>query len=969
MGQDLQDPADDPEFYWRNYVVDAPVSQSLIGVGSWSGVDRIRWEITEKYLLARKAYQIADGADTHGAAQKTQNGTIVASYAISSHFDIKRAYNPSTGEEQNVIEENTTDRPWSSREYMRVDWSTNLVDNPMWQDMFTGQVMGNITVTPLTYYDNDPTSENAPHFSPDQGYFDVTNHYNIAPAEMASPFADVQPKVPTCMVVGIFTGSATYDCNAQEAVVRSSFLRVDDAADDFESLENTNAPLDVIGNPGGIGDSNSVGIVTPGQQGWDPGYGYVDKLYHRFAHIHNVWQKSHQDAKCTDNTDADNDGTADQCANTTTGYKGSNGSQCDKFVGKCTLPYRDRTIRTIGYWVNKEMPDDLQDPVGSDGKPTARGAAEDLAFSWNQLMSNGVANAREVECRRTGDGDRDTCHAQFFQADKTMVSYGAWLDDTPKEATPVVTLCHNPVRSYDKHDTCGATGTKARVGDLRNNFIFYWPYDSRAPWGGIADWNADPITGRIVGAAAQIMGRSVTYAAAMQRDVLQLAMGDITLEDITSGGPAGNYAHYLTNGSAPTGLSDAEIKKRTEAIDAAHDMQALSPAPLKGATIAEKYNSFVKMQASTVADPTQQSTAQLEFDAITGPLKGGVYEAQLLDSHWMVNALGLDPSTPLDETVLDIASPLRGLDSGRLNAWRDLVQENLRLHGVCFIDDMEAPIAGSVDMQGLAGYFKHKYEKDDSLTRGQKIYHDLYIEAFKGIAIHEMGHSLGMLHQFASSWDSPNYNPQYWQLRTNEGKATASCNGKTRSGGTDTCMGPRYLDPQTQDEQGLAGESRPGIEYFANTSVMEYQIERFGETVGLGTYDQHVMNALYGRVLEVMDDDGHGGISPTGQLAFAPRLETQLTEQDRVTRQHPTLGNGTWPTHYTELAREMKVFDAARDCRAATADEMARAEWRIVHGKVCSPTPRDHAAWLDFGSDVLPGSTTAAPYWHVVSSS
>jgi len=80
--------------------------------------------------------------------------------------------------------------------------------------------------------------------------------------------------------------------------------------------------------------------------------------------------------------------------------------------------------------------------------------------------------------------------------------------------------------------------------------------------------------------------------------------------------------------------------------------------------------------------------------------------------------------------------------------------------------DTEAPVAGSVDMQGLAGWFKNKYPGDPG-ERGQKIYHDLWVEAFKGIAIHEMGHSLGMLHQFASSWDSPNYNPQYWQMGMN----------------------------------------------------------------------------------------------------------------------------------------------------------------------------------------------------------
>lgn len=88
VGKDLKDASDDPEFYWRNYVVDASASQSLVGVGEWGHVDRIRWEITEDQLIARKAYQIADGEDDKGSRfAKTPNGTIVAAYKIQSHFD------------------------------------------------------------------------------------------------------------------------------------------------------------------------------------------------------------------------------------------------------------------------------------------------------------------------------------------------------------------------------------------------------------------------------------------------------------------------------------------------------------------------------------------------------------------------------------------------------------------------------------------------------------------------------------------------------------------------------------------------------------------------------------------------------------------------------------------------------------------------------------------------------------------
>lgn len=77
-------------------------------------------------------------------------------------------------------------------------------------------------------------------------------------------------------------------------------------------------------------------------------------------------------------------------------------------------------------------------------------------------MSGALAFSKEVECRRTGDGDREGCHAQFFESTgdpntKVMVSYGGWLVDKPKAPAKgkavASTFCHNPVRSYDDQET------------------------------------------------------------------------------------------------------------------------------------------------------------------------------------------------------------------------------------------------------------------------------------------------------------------------------------------------------------------------------------------------------------------------------------------------------------------------------------------------------------------------------------
>lgn len=965
IGEDLRGPEDDPEFYWRSYVVDGSASQSLIGVGSWGGVDRIRWEITEDMLIARKAYQIAEGEDDKAQPDRIPDGTVVAAFAIKSHFDIRRQYNPTTGEEMNVIEENSRDRAWDQREYMRVDWSTNLVESPKWDDLFIGRLFGNIEITPATYDVTDPNSPDAPHFETADGYFDITTRYYVKPAQ-----SSLIPGLPTCVVVGLYTGSTTYECDAQEATVRSSFVKVDPERD-FEPLEMTKAPLDIVGNPAGIRIGGLlVGLQAGIKQGWDPGYGFTDELFHRYAHIHNLWKKSHQDAACDSNEDLDANGTADACESSVTGYDGSAGSQCDVASSRCTIPYRDREIRTTGYWVNPEMPDELQDPVGEDGERLGEGAAEQMIHAWNQLLSGALAHAREVECRRTG-GERGACAAEFFAPEKEMLVYGGWLVDKASDETPVLTLCHNPVREYD-HEVCGKTGSVARLGDIRKNFFAYWPFQSRAPWGGIGNWGADPVTGEIRGAAAMVMGASATRAAALQRDIIQVALGDTTIEEITQGVPAKNYVHQLQNGHFPSALSPSELASRVSAVDATHAMQTVGPVPVEGASVGAKVEQLFSMQKESSIASAGLEAAQLELDAYANALRGSVYEAQLLDSHWVVGASGLDPENQDDEATLDALSPLRGMDPGGMRALKHDLAQMLGMRGVCF-HDTEAPVYGSIDLQGLARHFRERYPDGeyDAVSRGEAIYRDLWIEAFKGIAIHEVGHSLGLLHNFSSSWDSPNFHPGYWQLRTQEGAATASCQGTPRTGDTqsaaaDTCMGPRYLDPATDDEQGLAAEARPGIDYYAQTSVMEYANERFGETIGLGQYDAHAMKALYGRVLETFEDEASGGIPHDTQIALAPRMESQLIEADRMVRSSAPFKGQTFakPTHYTEIARNMALYDAAR-CREATPEEKAIASWRLVHGKVCAPAPRDHAAWIDFedGPTQEQIATSLAPAW------
>ena len=369
VGPSLSDTTDDPEFYFGTRIVDEPygVGQDFELFQSLGSIARIKWEIQETKLIARLTYDRVQNSDYYGS-RITNSGQVVAEFNISSHFDIIRDYNPQTGEQLNVVVENTTDRPWYEREYFRVDWSQNLVTDSYDFDQFavaTG--LDGVKFDPLQYYVEDPTDPNAPVFDTDHGYFDVTTKLFASPQMVDTPYGTF----PLCYFFGKYP---TYTCNPSELTVRLSFKAV---------VDNDYEPEDWNGNK-----MDAFGWFTQDRYGYDRNYGILDDNWHRFASKYNIWQKSHVDGtQCaidywrdangniqnyktdgqggyfTDSTtglpipdasgqpftlsaigqdvhrDLDKDGTEDECQFTDgSGNVVNPGSRCDEFTNKCDIP-------------------------------------------------------------------------------------------------------------------------------------------------------------------------------------------------------------------------------------------------------------------------------------------------------------------------------------------------------------------------------------------------------------------------------------------------------------------------------------------------------------------------------------------------------------------------------------------------------------------------------------------------------
>ena len=821
---DLANPDDDPEFYMRTTVVDAAAGAGNDGLFTSSDAQpttRVRWEITEELLLARLTYELIDHTDGKGV-HRVADGQVVAAFEIDSHFDIIKEYNPTTGEEQNVIVENETDRPWYLREYMRVDWSKNLITTAYELDaMAQLGIYYGVQWEPVAYYVNDPSHPDHPVFDPARGYFDVTGKVWATPQTYEDEWWGT---TPVCWMQGYWP---TTSCNPSEITLRQAFLRVADS--DYEPVHWDGSKMDI------------VGLFTWDRQGYDRRYGVVDDNWRRFATRWNIWKRSHVDPPVTCNTpettplgadphrDDDADGTEDECAAV------GRGSRCDDALGECTVPYRDRQVRTIAWHVNATHPADLFE------------SSQQALDSWNDAVRVAVISARLTECRRTHEAD---CETQ-------MGWPLPWSDDyvPPKgegslaEVPDVFVLCHNPVDPVAGDDTslCGEAGTAPRLGDLRYNFITVIPEPQvTSPWGIMMDAE-DVLTGEKIAGSVNVWGAVGDRAAANLTDLLLLLNGLIAPDSYIAGEDISTWIEanqWRTGNEIPAGSMDAqEIAARR----AAFDPQVLAPY-LSG--MKDKPGIHPKARhtarARALVDAGRLGPGNASLSERMRRLQGSELEARLVSPE-MAQLAGYDPTGPLSADAIHRASPFgRNNPAARRDFARSRRLANVRRHACRF----EAPEPDN--LLGLAKLAQQLFPAPDpndpvALNDYKNQVYDWARKSFNlGVMAHEMGHSMGLRHNFAASWDALNYDNQYWQLRTHNGEVSADCPDGTTDGST--CVGPRWRDPISAEE--IDGN----IMRYATSSVMDYPGDNNQDMILPGKYDRAAVRLTYAGTVDVWAD-------------------------------------------------------------------------------------------------------------------
>jgi len=974
VGGDLKDIVDDPEFYMRGTVVDVGYGAAQDGLFTSTyaqPVSRIKWEITEHQLNARLAYERIEGTDGkgnsyNGLAKKTTNdGQIVASYAIESHFDIVREYNPSTGEESNVISENTSDRLWYEREYFRVDWSRNLATDAYNFDTLSQVgLYGGVEYEPLAYYVSDPASADAPRFDGKNGYFDVTTKAFATPVLLdLSSLGWGIDKFPACMLPGDFAGGTDPygNCNPVEITIRQSFKKVVDS--DYE-------PVDVDGVR-----FQAFGIFTADSRyGYERNYGIVDNQWRRFAARYNLWERSHfyenpeemdgaiacateettpvaKDGTLDPNLDErdkdDNlasDGTADACA------AAGAGSQCDVYKQKCTLPYAERKAVVIPWYVGGNTSEDIFQ------------ATEWATEEWDLAMKTAIQTSRLVECRKTGGQD---CEAKFpmwkgqqddideavalsraLNACRREQGWDAQVcDDQAKQAVEqlsqrrggdpatlaigsvvtqpsVIVLCHNPIVEGD-HPACGDTSVPVeervapRLGDLRyNSVLIVEKPQTPSPWGIMVDAD-DPLTGEKVAASINIWSHVTDSAAQQLVDIVRYINGEIPTSEITDGKYIRDWAQASRmsgGGQGPT-MTKQEVTSR---LASATKLDAEAYAGLVAQGVSPQLKALIEPMKAKVADIAVRGDVPSPQQAVVGArmkaARGSLAESELMNPA-MLKRAGVPAGLPIEGPLADAASPF-AMNNPKMHSQLRRMHDNaLAERGACILH--EAPEASA--MTGLAEALREKFPVGDGETAGEK--RGRYEKMFKyiqrryqyAVIAHEMGHSIGLRHNFVSSYASLFFRPQYWQLRTKNGKIKAECKGEADET-PEACVGPRYFDAVTDEEQ------KNMIWMFQHSTVMDYPGDVSQDTLGLGAYDFAAARMFYGDSVGVYDVKTSSGSLDPNYLSTGQVGQGMLGTTDNFgglvgIKYSLGTGNAAQNFHYSQLQANYKLIS---DCKPVT---------------------------------------------------
>jgi hypothetical protein len=698
---------------------------------------KVRWEITQDKLNAFRVAQAYRDKDGKIVENKVGQKSLILSFRIKKHYDIRYRYNSTTREELNVLEENT-DRPWNEREYMEVDWSRSLATN-IWAPTAQEVEGGSLQRDDVAVYEN------------------VDFYARGSDAE--------------------------HD------------LRINTRTWDPESDPEVYA----------INIDTKESITSTLRNWWQLYYGsYQEPTTVRFRHSL---------LKAT---------------------------PLDKQTYK-PLDYRDDMFRRFGFFRTEYevYDDDRHRPTETQKKYFINrwdlSGQKQIAWYLSPATQQAI-NDGDTELKTWSQGVIDAYNKVFQQA-------------TGRSDRIVVLRENTELKDADGNPIVRADGTKRwafELGDLRFPMINITFKQGLAQPGGYGPSMPDPDTGEIIHGTVNIYGGWMEWVVQRAMDQYDVASGNCNLDDIKNGrhynpetkqcnagdqsppvdGPVNGNGVATVGG--PTEIYSGQARPAvfiTPALKTAYWPKADITKPLPSSL--PQQVALAKPQLKALYDFERKHPTQIDLRGF-GTIAGTQYETQVLPQGNLHSLLPFAQSAT-DPDVINELSPATRLDPKNL-----LAAKASMIRGMAVRDE---PTMFEPGIHAFVNEMKGKPRAEVEARLRRWIYYTCIM--------HEMGHTLGLRHNFAGSADRRNFPEgfekaygQYWDKVDALRKEYSA---KIKAG-----------DAKAYEEYVAKVDAIPSThERFATSSIMDYVGDWLSWTEPVRPYDRAALLLGYGLKVEV----------------------------------------------------------------------------------------------------------------------